>query len=548
LFQPAQKNKSLFASFSSEKEDSSFLKERSKELLFPGLVCVAAFLFFARRARFGLWALGFGDETMHLLGGWALDSGERLYKNFVDLHGPGIFMLAQIYGALFGFDHANNARLVIAGLAVLAGAAVGTSPALRGASRACAAALYFGLLATVWLTQGLYLFSYYPISGAFTVIALAWFVVPAIARAPIPAALAAIAGIACALLAFTSYSEAPSALLFSAGGCLAAWQGGQARAARAHLAGFVAAGILLAAWLAIWGDILGYLTFHVLFAAKIYQQVGPLSLRGLLMSLTPSSQPDRLVQGAAVIFAAIGSLAALILAVRAGSGRVAAVFAVLASALGLVLLNIRGLSIFQDGAMLVGAIGWFALAGAAAIAGIRPRTSHPIWAGAACIAIVAITDGVLRHAVFSPPPMTRAQFLAQPYAPIAARGEGPLFDAIRRLTRPDERILALVYRPEIYFGAGRRPIDRFYEYLPTDAIYARAPFFGEQRDLCAILETSPPKVIVFDNWAVWGIYKPIDYMPCLFKALAAKYKHIPEPGDEGAEAAKLYVRNDLAPG
>jgi hypothetical protein len=37
----AQENKSLFASFSSEKEESSFLKERSKELLFSGVVGTA---------------------------------------------------------------------------------------------------------------------------------------------------------------------------------------------------------------------------------------------------------------------------------------------------------------------------------------------------------------------------------------------------------------------------------------------------------------------------------------------------------------------------
>jgi hypothetical protein len=35
-FAAVAENKSLFASFSSEKEESSFLKERSKELLRPG--------------------------------------------------------------------------------------------------------------------------------------------------------------------------------------------------------------------------------------------------------------------------------------------------------------------------------------------------------------------------------------------------------------------------------------------------------------------------------------------------------------------------------
>jgi hypothetical protein len=530
------------------------LKERSKELLFPGLLAVAAFLFFARRARFGLYAIGFNDEVMHLLGGWALDSGERLYRDFVDQHGPGIFMLAQLYGALFGFAHANNARLVIAGFAVIAGAAVASTPALRGPQRALGAALYFGLLAGVWLVQGLYWFSYYPLSGALAVMILAWFTIPACVRARIPAAAAAAAGAASAGLAFTSYSEAPSALLFSLGGCLAAWFGGQWRAASVHLIAACAVGFLLLGWMLVWGDVRGYLTFHVLFSQTAYLnsvhvKIFPVSLPGLIWSLTPSLQPDRLVQSAAILCGAFGSAASLWLALRPGRGRAACCVSVVTTLAALVLLDARGLVIFQNGAMLMAAIGVFALAMPAAVAPVTQTAARPLlWASALCLCAIVCNDAVLRHAIYSPTTLTRAQFLGQPPAGIALRGDAPLDVAIRRLTRPGERILALVYRPDIYWAAGRLPINRLYEYLPADALYAHAPMLGEQRDLCAILDKSPPPVIVFDNWVVWGTYKPIDYMPCLFKVLAAKYTYIPEAGDEGAEAAKLYVRNDRVPG
>jgi hypothetical protein len=519
----------------------------------PFLLAAASLLFFLRRARFGVYAIGFNDEVMHLLGGWALNSGERLYRDFVDQHGPGIFMLAQVYGALFGYGHANNARLVIAGLAVIAGAAVATSPALRGPQRALGAALYFGLLACVWLVQGLYWFSYYPVSGAVAVIALAWFTIPACARARIPVAAAAGAGAASACLAFTSYSEAPSALLFSLGGCLAAWFGGQKRAARVHLGAACAAGLLLLGWLLIWGDVRGYLAFHVLFSQSAYLhsvhvRLFPLSLPDLTRSLTPSLLPDRLVQSAAILCGAFGSAASLRLALRTGRGRAASCVSVAATLAALVLLDARGLVIFQNGAMLMASIGVFALAVPAAILPpARPSARPLLWASAICLCTVAGADAVLRHAVFSPTSLTRAQFLSQPPAAVAARSDAPMFAAIRRVTRPDQRILALVYRPDAYWAAGRLPIDRLYEYLPADALYSTAPMLGEQRDLCAILKNAPPPVIIFDNWLVWGQVRPIDYMPCLFATLAASYRHIPEPGDEGAEAAKLYVRNDLAP-
>ena len=508
----------------------------------PAVVAVVCVLFFARRAWFGLTAIGFNDETMHLLGGWALDSGERLYRGFVDVHGPGIFMLTQAYGALFGWTHANGARLVIAGLAVLAGLAVGTSPGLRGPRRWCAVALYFGLLATVWLTQGLYLVSYYPISGAFAVIVLAWFVVPACARARIPRGTAAAAGVAVALLAFTSFQQAPTALLFSAGGCLAAWRGGQPRAAVAHLAGAAVSGVLLLAWLVTWGDVRGYLALHVYFGLVIYPEFGPLTLQSFLASLVPSPDPGWLVQGAGVVFGGLACVASLGVCLRAGRGRAAAVAATLATLAGIIMLDVRGLPLFQNGPLVMGGFGWFALAACALPP--RSRARHgaaPLWGAAACLATIVATDASLRHATYSPTGLTRAQFLSQPASRLARRQGGPLLDEVRRVTRPNERILALVYSPDSYFEAGRLPVDQFYAYLPMDAAYAKHPVLGQTRDLCTTLDRTPPPVILFDNWVVWGLYAPIDYMPCVIEALSRDYTYVAEPGDEGQ---KLFVRND----
>ncbi len=48
-------------------------------------------------------------------------------------------------------------------------------------------------------------------------------------------------------------------------------------------------------------------------------------------------------------------------------------------------------------------------------------------------------------------------------------------------------------------------------------------------------------MIVFDNWTVWDLYAPIDYMPCLFEALKSKYFYLPEPQED---VLKLFVRSD----
>jgi hypothetical protein len=180
-------------------------REFVTSLALAAILAAASIVFFGIRTWHGLWFISFNDELMHLLGGRFLDSGGRLYRDFVDLHGPCIFMLAQIYGALFGWAHANTARLIPAGLTALAGAAVATSPALVGLiPRLWGTSLFFGLTAAVWLVQGLYLFSYYPVSGAFAVMALAWFVVPAWTGRRQPLSAAGAAGGASALMAFSA--------------------------------------------------------------------------------------------------------------------------------------------------------------------------------------------------------------------------------------------------------------------------------------------------------------------------------------------------------
>ncbi len=478
-------------------------------------------------------ALGFADETVSLLGGWALNSGQTLYRSFVDVHGPVIFMLTQAYGALFGWDNANGARVPILVLAVLAGLAIGTSPALPGGSRPCAITLYFGLLATVWLTQALYMVNYYSVPGAFAVILLAWFVVPACLRSRIPARAAAAAGVAVALLGFAGVHQCPSALLFSGGACLAAWRAGQIRAVCAHVIGLAASGLLLLTWLVVWGDLRGYLALHIYYALFVFPQFSSATFSGFFANLVPSLNPGRLVQSAGVILGTLGFLATCSRAKRPIRGRAAALAAAFTTFGGFVLLDARGSAAFNDGPLVMCGIGWFALV----VPGLFRRYSiTPV-----ALAVVVITELVLRHATYTPSGLTRAQFLAVPPTRMAERQDSPMFDEIRRVTRPDERILALVYAPQTYFSAGRLPPDQVYTYLPMDAAYAKRPALGQLRDLCRILDVSPPPAIVFDNWVVWGRYAPIDYMPCLFGVLARTYRYVPEPGDV---TQKLYVRND----
>ncbi len=510
---------------------------------------LASVAFFAIRVWHGLWFIPFGDETTHLLGGRVLNQGGRLYRTFIEMHGPGIFMLAQIYGALFGWGHANAARLVPAGLTAVAGIAMATSPALAGPSaRLLAAALFCGLIASVWLVQGLYLFSYYPVSGAFAAMALAWFVVPSWTGRRLPRTAAFAAGLASALLGFQAYSEIPTALLFAAGSCLPAWRTDRKAAAVAHLLGGGVATVVLLGWLARWGDVVGYFAFHIAFAQTAYMKFLGFGFAGFLGSLALSTRADRLVEDLAILSGAASCLAFLGLAMRRAPARVETMVSIGLVAVGVLLLNARGLTIFQNGAFVMVAMAALALALPMTAEAARPATGWLATAAAVicCAALIVAAELTARRALSSPGAMTRAEIMKQPRYLIARRSDDPYFNEIRRLTRPDERILVLVYRPKMYWQADRMPMNGFYDYLPADAVYAKSPWFGRTRDLCVALAQSPPPVIVFDNWTVWDRYKPKDYMPCLFDILDKTYRPVPRFFHNTPQYPKLYVRADRA--
>jgi len=115
----------------------------------------------------------------------------------------------------------------------------------------------------------------------------------------------------------------------------------------------------------------------------------------------------------------------------------------------------------------------------------------------------------------------------------------PEFVRIRELVHPDEHILAVPYAPGLYMGADRMPMDRYFYYLPWDAAYAKAPWFGQTHDLCVDLPKAPPRLIYFDHYVVWDRYDIRDYAPCLFAFLKAHYRRQTDFPD-------LYVRADGA--
>ncbi|HVU44433.1 MAG TPA: hypothetical protein VHD86_25575 [Xanthobacteraceae bacterium] len=233
------------------------------------ILLAGSIAFLTVRVWHGLWFVPFNDEAEHLLGGRVLNVGGHLYQTYIDYHGPVIFMLAQAYGALFGWSAPNYARLILPLLSALAAASIALSPALRSATEKClGVSLFAGLLAAVWLVQGLYSVSFYPVAGLFAVIGIAAYLAAAWRNLSVPLPLALIAGLSFSLLAFTAYSFGPSVVLFTVSGIWSSMR--QKSATLALIVGVAAGGFGVLIWLLFYGDLVGYIVYHIIFNQTVY--------------------------------------------------------------------------------------------------------------------------------------------------------------------------------------------------------------------------------------------------------------------------------------
>ncbi len=496
---------------------------------------LAALVLFGRRAKHGMRYPLFGDESMHFVGAQMLSRGGILYRDFIEVHGPLAYALPQAYGALFGWAEPLHARIIPVGLTLAAGAAVTASPSLRGAwERIAALAIFLGLSSTVWLVQSLCLYDYQLPAGALLLICAALFTVPAWFDAPIRCAAAFTAG-ACAVLAcFIAFSYGPAALLFLASGAAALWLHGRGRGLRMVAAGALAAAALMLAWMVRYADFRGYLVWHVIHAIVDF---GPYLHFGPAAALTVLWQPIHRDTVAEAIGTAFG-LAALLSLAASFVARRPVLLPFLLGAAGLVMVNPRGSPGFQNGGFMIVSFGLAALAFAALPRRLNLRaapTTRIAFAAAMAICIAG-AEAAARHATSSPHGYTRKD-VKNLWPATLAQTDALWAQQVRRVTDPDERMLALPFEPSLYLLAGRLPMNRYVYYLPWDADYAKHPWLGLAHDICTDLPRDLPPVIYYNGWTVWGRYDPAKYMACLQPILAAKYRPMPD-------APYFFVRAD----
>lgn len=482
--------------------------------------------FFIYRNMEGLGYLPFGDESGHFLGAIALHRGDRLYREYIDAHGPLVFTLSWLVGHVVGWSQVWLMRLVSTACAAAAGAAVFFSPLFRLAwQRYLATALWLGMVGSVWVVQGLNLDDYWTIGGALAVIALAMLAVPLVCAAPVSRMQAFMGGAALGLLPFAAYPFS----LFSAGLGLAALcvflsapRQYQVPFVGMMLGGVAAVGIMLL-WLLVYGDIGGMVAFHFIANQQWYAHYIPMDVNQFWQSLRFSLAPDRLVQTIAVCMLAVGGALLLLY----GRHRVAALFILL----GILSLQARGSVGFQNGSFLMAALGLGALLLAGVLAS-KPKVL--VFVAVACVALTVVGA---RHAVSSPFGQTAAQRHAVGWHRFRENPTVGFATLIRKYAAPDERVLVLPYNPDVYIYANRLSMKKYHAYLPWEADYAAHPWHGYTRDICVDLPKDEPPVIYYDHWVVWGAYPAEKFMPCFLQVLEKDYTQMPDD-------QFIYVRKD----
>ena len=415
-----------------------FKKNKASIISFLFLIlCFALFLYENIK---GLGFLRFTDESGHFVGAQAIHRGDKLYRDYIDYHGPVIYMLTWMMGLIVGFSEVWLLRLISSFSAMLAALCLFFSPIFHYFwQRYLVTALWFGFISSVWLIQGLYLDNYWTLGGCFAAIGLVTLVV--------------INGIC------IDHRKYVSIFATSLSGCLTSI-------------------IMMLVWLGIYGDIGGMVAFHFITNQMNYARYIPFNLSNFFLSLIPSFSSNHIVETFALFSFCFGG----IILVAKGKYKISACL-VLCGILG---LQARGSILFQNGAFLIASVTLIIVAFVKSTE-VKPDISL-FFSVISTFCIFFIID---QYAVTSPNILDKRQ--RNVYQWHAFReGYNEDTKAIWFYVDKNERILSIPYNPDIYILANRLPIKKYHAYLPWEADYALHPWHHYERDLCKDLPKNKP--------------------------------------------------------
>lgn len=508
------------------------MRKISLVVIITFILFIISILFFLYKTILGLGYLPFSDESGHIIGAVAINRGDILYRDYIDAHGPLVFIVTWLLGKCIGFSHIGLLRLVSTCFISVTGITVFFSPIFVYLwQRLLATSLWFFSIACVWIVQGLYLDSYWTIGGALTVIALASVILPMLYECNMSKTSSFVGGIAIGLLPFTAYPFSLLSAIFIfviIGFSILKYRLHQTTLLMSFL-GCLIAVLITFLWLFIYGDIGGMIAFHFIANQVWYARYVPLQPIEFFKSLTPGFEANNLIQDLAIYAFFLGAIFLFV----SGRNKIIA----LVIALGVLTLDLRGSIVFHNGAFLIASLGMFSLS---LIKITQNRFKLSIFLSGLMLIIMNIH---ITYAVSSPAIKTLSEQKEVKWELLKEKSEVEFVKEIHKYVKPDQRILVLPYSPDIFIDVNRLPMKKYHGYLPWEAEYAKHPWHGYDRDICIDLPKERPPVIYLNGDNVWG-YLVKDYMACVIDFMNKEYSHIPNAASF-SNGSYIYVRNDL---
>lgn len=409
------------------------------------------------------------DEAETVVVTRLLASGQRLYADVFNHHGPLVFVSGYLLEKLGHFDIPVH-RLPMA-LAVWAAiVSCATSPLLRhNFARLCCGGAVAALLLHQYLSIFATFYIYQALAGCIVACVLAQWTWPSLYRMREGESVrAAAGGFLLACLPFAAVFYAPcAALLFVASL--------RRQTVRKAVLGAVAGLGVNALFLGWVGSFAGYAAYHLYLNINVLPQiVGQVrpwpSIRGVFYF------------GHGPLFAAaVGAacLRAALSSARTPLWRLASVCFAVAS------LGMRGPG-FHALPVVYAAVATGCL--------LLCQTPMPvlrgrIWVVHAAVLALSLTKlSLVGHTA-------RAQFVHT-----KLRQPEPFAALIGALTEPEDPVLCYTFYPDCYLSADRLPASGHFFYLPAQGLYDRKPKFGVHTDNAADIRRTRPKFIRADAW------------------------------------------------
>ncbi len=456
------------------------------------------------------------DETETIVAARMMAAGGRLYQDIFNLHGPLVFLPAWVLDSLAHPGVTGYRWLIVvlqwAALAALALAPI-ASPARARIVLVMAAATMMVIIRPGTLDHT---FEYQTLGGIFTLCVLALSVLPAIARAPLPGrGMVILSNALLACLPFFAISYGPAAVLLFAAGLRPARTGAALLGAALGVAGNLA--------FLLWkGSVAGYLAYHVYLNLRVLPPF--LSANPVLAFLSGVFSAEGLPRWrirrdlTEAIWVIVPCVALLLLGMRAEGRRP---WRSWCAVLALGSFLVRG-SGFQATPFWYGILAIPLLASVQVTKMERRRPWLAPAAALACVAALIVGAATQR-------PLLAARRIPQTTA---------FAELARRLTGPEDRIIAYAFSNHQYIVADRLPASGHFFFLPVQEAYNAAPILGIRMDLCADIRASRPKLIMMTEMGFYG-WPGDAHGGCLDMIVSTGYTRL--------ETGPYYVRNDLAP-